>query len=189
MNRLSALLGSTSMLACGEDLGMIPACVPEVMTRMNILSLEIQRMPKAYGETFGDPAKYPYNCVCTTSTHDMNPLRAWWEEDSELTGRYYREVLGEQGEAPATCEPWICRRIIGQHLASPAKLVILPLQDWLSMDADLCRKGDPADERINIPSICPYNWRYRMHISLEQLLAADSFNATVSAMIGEASRN
>ena len=54
MGKLSALLGSTNMLACGEDLGMIPACVPEVMQRLNILSLEIQRMPKEPAQTFAD---------------------------------------------------------------------------------------------------------------------------------------
>ena len=34
------------MLVCGEDLGMVPHCVPEVMDQLGILSLEIQRMPK-----------------------------------------------------------------------------------------------------------------------------------------------
>lgn len=47
MRKLPALLDSTRMLACGEDLGMIPACVPEVMRELRILSLEIQRMPKS----------------------------------------------------------------------------------------------------------------------------------------------
>ena len=37
---------------------MIPACVPDVMTDLRILSLEIQRMPKIYGQTFADPADY-----------------------------------------------------------------------------------------------------------------------------------
>ncbi len=43
------------MLACGEDLGMIPACVPEVMDELKILSLEVQRMPKSPEDAFGDP--------------------------------------------------------------------------------------------------------------------------------------
>ena len=34
------------MLTCGEDLGMIPDSVPETMHELQILSLEIQRMPK-----------------------------------------------------------------------------------------------------------------------------------------------
>ncbi|MBO4586145.1 MAG: 4-alpha-glucanotransferase, partial [Bacteroidales bacterium] len=43
MQKFPALLKSTGMLCCGEDLGMIPACVPDVMEDQNILSLEIQR--------------------------------------------------------------------------------------------------------------------------------------------------
>ena len=188
VKRLSALLGSTSMLVCGEDLGMIPACVPEVMSSMNILSLEIQRMPKDPKQTFGNPAWYPYNCVCTTSTHDMNPIRAWWEEDRALSQRFYNEALGFQGPAPYFCEDWVCRRILEQHLHSPAMLVILPLQDWLSISPELRRGGDPADERINVPAICPYYWRYRMHISMEDLLAADAFNADIAALIRDSHR-
>ena len=30
MEKLPALLGATDMLVCGEDLGMVPACVPGV---------------------------------------------------------------------------------------------------------------------------------------------------------------
>lgn len=67
-------------------------------------------------------------------------------------------------------------------------LVILPLQDWLSMSAELRYQGNPADERINVPAICPYYWRYRMHISLEDLLAADAFNADIAALIRDSHR-
>jgi len=139
LRKLPVLLSATRMLACGEDLGMIPDSVPETMRALQILSLEIQRMPKSLGEVFADPARYPYFSVCTTSTHDMNPLRAWWEENRELSERFYREVLGMEGDAPRTCEPWICRRIVDMHLRSPAMLAILPLQDWLATDAALRR--------------------------------------------------
>ena len=189
MGKLSALLGSTNMLACGEDLGMIPACVPEVMQRLNILSLEIQRMPKDPAQTFADPAHYPYGCVCTTSTHDMSPIRAWWEEDRSLSQRFYNEALGCGGAAPYFCEPWVCRRIVEQHLWSPAMLVILPLQDWLSISPELRYKGNPADERINVPAIPRYHWDYRMHLSLEELLAAKDFNTDVATLVKSSGRN
>ena len=189
MGKLSALLGSTNMLACGEDLGMIPACVPEVMQRLNILSLEIQRMPKDPAQTFADPARYPYGCVCTTSTHDMSPIRAWWEEDRALSQRFYNEALGCSGAAPYFCEPWVCRRIVEQQLWSPAMLVILPLQDWLSISPELRYKGNPADERINVPAIPRYHWDYRMHLSLEELLAAKDFNTDVATLVKSSGRN
>ena len=182
MKKLPALLDSTGMLACGEDLGMIPACVPDVMAELRILSLEIQRMPKSVTETFANPAWYPYLSVCTTSTHDMNPVRAWWEEDRELTDKFYHEVVGAHGETPYYCEPWVCRQILQQHLASPAMFTILPLQDWLSMDAQL-RLEDPNKERINVPANSRHYWRYRMHLTLEQLSDEMEFNDALTGMI------
>ena len=187
MQKLPALLDSTGMLACGEDLGMIPATVPQVMDDLRILSLEIQRMPKSVEETFAHPANYPYLSVCTTSTHDMNPIRAWWEEDREVTNDFWHMILGNQGEAPYFCEPWICRQILDQHVWSPAMLTILPLQDWLSMDEQL-RREDPNTERINVPANSRHYWRYRMHLTLEQLEAADEFNKTLSDMIAASGR-
>lgn len=182
LRKLPVLLSATEMLTCGEDLGMIPDSVPETMHELQILSLEIQRMPKSLSETFADPARYPYFSVCTTSTHDMNPLRAWWEEDRGLSARFYHEVLGIRGDAPYFCEPWICQRIVDMHLSSPAMLAILPLQDWFSVNGEL-RFPDPAKERINIPAIPRHYWRYRMHLTLEELLRKDDFNGSLRDMI------
>lgn len=187
MRRLASLLSATGMLACGEDLGMIPDCVPEVMAGYRILSLEIQRMSKNPHMEFADTASYPYCSVCTTSTHDMNPLRAWWEEDRKVTDDYWHSVMHREGEAPHSCEPWICREIIASHLASASMLAILPLQDWLSMDGEL-RLPDPSKERINVPAIPRYYWRYRMHLTLESLLSADRFNLEMKEMIEASGR-
>lgn len=180
--RLPALLSSTGMLACGEDLGMIPSCVPATMHRLQILTLEIQRMPKEAGERFADPSRYPYLSVCATSTHDMPPLRAWWEEDRERSAAFYRERLHGTGEAPARADATICRRIVAMHLAAPSMWTILPLQDWLSQDPALCRPH-PEEERINDPSDPHHYWRYRMHLTLEQLLAEEEFNRTLRRTI------
>ncbi len=186
MKKLPSLLHATDMLACGEDLGMIPDCVAPVMSDLKILSLEIQRMPKDFGVEFADPGHYPYLCVCTTSTHDMNPLRAWWEEDRETSGRFYR-FLGYGGEAPQDCEPWLCGRIVKDHLDSPAMLTILPLQDWLSIDGTL-RARDPHSERINVPADSRHYWRYRLHIPLETLCKSESFNARLKDLISGSGR-
>lgn len=188
LKKIPALMGATGMLACGEDLGMIPACVPEVMASQRILSLEIQRMPKDPSQSFADPSQYPYLSVCTTSTHDMSPIRGWWkEENRDLIQRYFNEALGRWGEAPEDCTPDICEQIVATHLYSPSMLTILPLQDWLSIDGEL-RFADPLGERVNIPAICPYYWRYRMHLSLEELLAADGFNSKLAEMIHKTGR-
>lgn len=187
LRKLPALLAATPMLACGEDLGMIPACVPETMARLRILSLEIERMPKTPGFPFGDPAAYPYFSVCTTSTHDMAPLRGWWRENTVLTQRYYEEVLHRSGAAPADCTPALCRRIVERHLAGRSMWTILPLQDWLATDAAL-RRDDPDAERINVPADPHHYWRYRMHLTVEKLLASDDFNRRLRRMIRRTGR-
>ena len=187
IKKLPALVDSTEMLVCGEDLGMIPACVPAVMEELRILSLEIQRMPKGYGCSFDNPANYPYYSVCTTSTHDMSGIRGWWEEDPQLTQRYWSEMLYQRGKAPQECEAWICEAIVRQHLDSPAMLTILPLQDWISIDEHL-RLPDHSTERINVPAN-PFNyWRYRMHITLEELLESTDFNRQVHRLVKQSGR-
>lgn len=185
--KLPPLLDSTKMLTCAEDLGMIPDCVPEVMDKLEILSLEIQRMPKNPEHEFGDTWHYPYYSVCTTSTHDMSGIRAWWESDGNIRQKYYNNVLHEHGDAPFFAEPWICDKIVDLQLQSPSMLCILPLQDWLSTDAKL-RRQFPNEEQINEPSNPRHYWRYRMHLSIEQLLNETSFNNALLRHIEESGR-
>jgi len=187
LKKLPALISATKMLVCGEDLGMVPDSVPDVMNALEILSLEIQRMPKKPNTEFAMPADAPYRSVCTTSTHDMNPIRAWWEEDAALTQRFYNRALGMQGPAPAVCETWIIERIIDQHLLSNAMWIILPWQDWMAIDVVL-RNEHPLAERINVPSNPRNFWCYRMHITLEQLLTEDVFNKKIKEMIAASGR-
>ncbi|MBR2031440.1 MAG: 4-alpha-glucanotransferase [Alistipes sp.] len=184
--RLAKLTTSTSMLACGEDLGMIPACVPQVMHEEQILSLEIERMPKEYGVRVGDVLRNPYLSVCSTSTHDMSPLRLWWRDEAERQ-YYFEKVLGLEGDAPAEAAAELCERIIARHLASPSMLTILPLQDWLSLSEEL-RSDDIERERINIPAVAHHYWRYRMHLTLEELLSASNCNERVAKLIKEGNR-
>ena len=187
MAKLPPLIEATDMLCCAEDLGMIPACVPDVMRRLEILSLEIQRMPKDPAVEFADTWHYPYLSVCTTSTHDMGGIRQWWESDPAATQRFYNHVLGHQGKAPYFAEPWICHQIVDQHLKSPSMLCVLPLQDWLSTDGQL-RRQDPRDEQINIPANPRHYWRYRMHLTLEQLNAEEKLRNSILNLIGSSGR-
>jgi 4-alpha-glucanotransferase len=175
MRKLPALIDSTKMLCCGEDLGMVPDCVPQVMHELQILSLEIQRMPKDPKRTFAHPADAPYLSVCTTGTHDTNPLRAWWEEDREVTQKFYNDQMGWWGDAPQVMTPEIADFIVKQHMYSPAMWVILPLQDWLAVDGEV-RLPDANAERINVPANPRHFWNYRMHITIEDLLKKDAFN-------------
>lgn len=187
MWKLPPLIDSTRMLCCAEDLGMIPDCVPAVMNQLQILSFEIQRMPKDPKVEFGNTWSYPYYSVCTSSTHDMPGIRAWWESDHGMAQRFYNQVLRENGEAPYFAEPWICDRIVRLQADSPSMLCILPLQDWLSIDGSL-RRENPQEEVINIPAISRHYWRYRMHITVEDLMKASDFNEHISNIVGTSGR-
>src|SRR5712672_179798 len=105
MQKLPALKRVTNMLICGEDLGMVPACVPELMKQLGLLSLEIQRMPKAMGVEFSRPADAPYLSVVTPSTHDMSTIRGWWEEDRKLTQKFFHQELKKRVTRHCTVKP------------------------------------------------------------------------------------
>ena len=188
MHKLPMLKAATNMLVCGEDLGMVPECVPDVMKQTGILSLEIQRMPKDPEKEFFHPNDAPYLSVITPSTHDMSTVRGWWEENREKTQHFYNQVMGQWGEAPQFCEAWINRAIIMQHLYSPAMWSIFQLQDLLGMSETL-RRENPHDERINIPANPKNYWQYRMHISLEDLLKEDAFNEELRGYVENSGRS
>ena len=188
LEKIPALIHSTDMLACGEDLGMIPACVPDVLKQLNILSLEIQRMPKKPGQRFAVLQELPYLAVCCSSSHDLSPLRSWWEEDPAQTQRYFEEVLWQQGKAPETLSPEWAEQILAQHLSAPCMWVINPLQDWMAIDGEL-RKQDPHSERINQPANPKHYWQYRMHLTLEELIENNDFTEHVRRLITHSGRN
>ncbi len=187
MWKLPPLIDSTDMLVCAEDLGMIPACVPAVMDKLEILSLEIQRMPKDPGSAFGNTWHYPYYSVCTTSTHDIGGIRQWWEENHDMTQLFYNTVLHQQGEAPQYAEPWICDKIVDLHLKSPSMLCILPLQDWLSINGVL-RRRDPREEQINVPANSRHYWRYRMHLTVADLRSHHEFSEYLRSKVVNSGR-
>lgn len=187
MKKLPAILRASDMLICGEDLAMIPDCVPGVMKNLGILSLEVQRMPKDPNIEFLHPSDAPYLSVSTTSTHDTSTLRGWWEEDPGRSERFFRTIMGNQATFSNQMEPWIARDIILQHFWSPAMWAIFPIQDLLAMDEEL-RRQDFDAERINIPAVAQHFWRYRIHLTLEKLSKAGKFNSELLRMITHSGR-
>ena len=187
MKKLPKLIQATRMLVCAEDLGMVPDCVPWVMNELRILSLEIQSMPKDPNTRFGKLSHNPYRSVDTISTHDMATLRQWWDEDEERSQTYYNTTLRRGGAAPRPLPGWLAKDIVSRHLTSPSMLCLISFQDWMSIDEKL-RLPDENAERINIPANPRHYWRYRMHLSIEQLLKADELNNEISTLIIQSGR-
>eukprot|EP00188_Purpureofilum_apyrenoidigerum_P001435 Plantae.Rhodophyta-Purpureofilum_apyrenoidigerum.ctg17863.p1 GENE.Plantae.Rhodophyta-Purpureofilum_apyrenoidigerum.ctg17863~~Plantae.Rhodophyta-Purpureofilum_apyrenoidigerum.ctg17863.p1 ORF type:complete len:411 (+),score=74.75 Plantae.Rhodophyta-Purpureofilum_apyrenoidigerum.ctg17863:2-1234(+) len=175
MKKLPMLKSASDMLVCAEDLGMVPACVAEVLEETSIIGLRVQRIPAGAVE-FGDPATYPYATVATLSTHDTTTFRGWYESElsPDARNRYVKNVLKLKSPAPSTCEPYLAEAAIEAHLKSPSIWCILPIQDLLAMDAQL-RRRKASDERINEPDDPMHYWRYRLHLDVENILANTEF--------------
>lgn len=186
MEKLPVILNATKMLICGEDLGMVPACVPVVMDELAIIALKVQRMP-AENIPFYDPRYAHYMNVVTASSHDSSTLRQWWKEDPALTQKYFNQQLVQYGKAPVELAPDLAEIIMKQHLYNESMLAIFPIQEFLATDAKLTNpKID--NERINNPAVFPHYWRYRMHIKLEELKTQDVFNEKIANWIKDSGR-
>ena len=188
LKKLPAIKSATNMLICGEDLGMIPDCVPQVMKDMDLLTLEIQRMSKNPTTEFLQAADTPYYSVCSPSSHDVSPIRLWWEEENRsYIQRFYNEELKLKGTAPTTCTTEIVEQIIQQHLDLPSMWAVFPICDLLGMDEQL-KHPKPSAERINEPSNSQHYWRYRLHLTMEEVLKEKDFGQKLKNMIAESGR-
>ena len=187
MKKLPRLVEATRMLVCAEDLGMVPDCVPWVMDQLRILSLEVQSMPKNPRLKFGNLSDNPYRSVATISSHDMPTLRQWWDEDVQRSQEYFNAILYKGGAAPHPMPGWLAEDIVSRHVNSNSMLCILSIQDWMAMDEEL-RNADKDAERINIPANPKHYWRYRMHVSIEELMKNNKFNGKMIEVIKQGGR-
>ncbi|TYJ30228.1 hypothetical protein E1A91_A06G118800v1 [Gossypium mustelinum] len=182
LKTLPALLNSSDMLACGEDLGLIPACVHPVMQELGLIGLRIQRMPSEPDLEFGIPSQYSYMTVCAPSCHDCSTLRAWWEEDEERRHRFFKSVIGSDDLPPSQCVPELAHLIIRQHIESPSMWAIFPLQDLLALKEEYMTR--PAtEETINDPTNPKHYWRYRIHVTMESLIKDKELKTTIKDLI------
>jgi len=179
---------ATNMLICGENLGMVPACVPETMKKAGILGLEIQRMPKDPSARFVDLTSLSYLNVVSPSSHDTSTLRGWLEEDPERTIHFLNTTLKDKGNILIKRPVETIKKVIQQHFGSPTMWAILPIQDYLGMSNKL-RLSKASAVQINFPSKGSHVWNYRLHFNLETLVEETAFNHQIRQMIKEGKRD
>ncbi|CAL9106060.1 unnamed protein product [Musa acuminata var. zebrina] len=188
MKTLPVLLNSSDMLACGEDLGLIPSCVHPVMQELGLIGLRIQRMPSEPDVEFGIPSQYSYMTVCAPSCHDCSTMRAWWEEDEERRCRYYKSVAGCNDMPPPRCTTEVAYFIIQQHMQAPSMWAIFPLQDLLALREEYTTR--PAvEETINDPTNPKHYWRYRVHVTLDSLMLDEDLKTIIKDMVLSSGRS
>lgn len=180
--KLPQLIGASNMMVCGEDLGMIPQTVPEVMNALDILSLEVQRMPKAHNQIIGNPANNPYLSVSTFSTHDMSTMRGWWENDRVQARELYRELEGNKDSVPDKLNPPLAYSILNRELCGASMLRIEALQDWMALTPKWYDTISANEEQINIPANPKHRWKFRMAGYLEQLLEDKELSEVINQL-------
>lgn len=185
--KLRFLTENSSMLPCAEDLGMIPACMRTVLNELQVLSLEVETMPKYSWQSFADVMQNPKLSVDTITTHDMAPLRLWWKRCPAKAQEYFNNILHREGKAPQELSGVLCEEIVRRHLESPSLLCIIAWQDWLGMDEKL-RSQHPESEQINNPADPHQYWRYRMECTIEQLAENKQFEQKIISLLEETAR-
>lgn len=155
---LTTITKSTHMLAVAEDLGVIPPFVRKVMKELNVPGYKVMRWEKNETSTsYLDPQEYDPISLATTSTHDTEPMKSWWETIDEKEKREFLNMLGFKGEKlPSYSE---IKDIINEKLLkSPSKIVISYIPDIIS-----------SNERINTPgTVGNHNWNYRIKMIPER---------------------
>jgi 4-alpha-glucanotransferase len=175
---LREITDSADMLACAEDLGAIPDCVPASLRDLGILSLKVMRWERRWdepGQPMIPPSEYPELSVAASSVHDSSTLRGWWEKEGGA------KAMGREGDP---FSPEIARATLLSLAASPARVLSIPLQDYLALCDDYSSPSSD-DDRVNVPgTVSAFNWTWRIPVTIEELKK----NKRLAAAISEISK-
>jgi len=148
------------MQVVAEDLGAIPRFVRESLAALAVPGYKVMRWEKQQSAVpfadapFLNPACYPSVSLVTTGTHDTDTLVEWWAAISKAERGRLMEALNIPSSDCARVvldEPTL-EAILDSLYASPAQLVVTPIQDLFGWD-----------DRINRPgTISDANWRWRL---------------------------
>lgn len=93
------------------------------------------------------PKNWPSNYIGYTSTHDSEPIKAAFEKMSMEEHARAENLLGFD-----TYSETVSISAIRESYASKAKIVIVPIQDALSLG---------EESRINTPGVVEGSWEWR----------------------------
>lgn len=179
---LQMMLDSSSMLPIAEDLGTIPVIVYNCLKKLGICGTRVLRWECYYEEdcSFIPPENYQLLSLTTTSTHDSEPLKLWWEKfPSDAKAYSENRDLPYEKELSFSNHVDILKE--SHHTAS--LFHINPLQDYLTLFKELSH-SDLNDERINTPGTHnDKNWAYRFKPSIEDMTNHKQLIETIREII------
>jgi 4-alpha-glucanotransferase len=137
-----------------EDLGIITDEVDALRERQQFPGMKVLQF--LIGEEDFAIEDIPEDCVCYTGTHDNDTTAGWFQggsgdlrSDSEISAIRRAVLALTDGR-----EDTVARDLVRLALASPARIAMAPMQDYLDL-------GSTA--RFNTPGTTDHNWRWRLH--------------------------
>lgn len=139
-----------------EDLGVIPPFVRETMTRLGLPGYKVLPWEKDEQFMSRNPREFPELSVATWSTHDTQPITAWWNELEE----WERERLAALDAIPLDLpEEERELALLKLLLSARSELTLVLVNELL---------GDKS--RINTPgTVNDGNWTWRLPRPIEEL--------------------
>lgn len=184
---LKVMAEETDMLVCAEDLGVVPDCVPSVLSELNILSLRIERWSRSWkleGQPYVPVSEYPRLSVCTTSCHDSSTLAGLWTE-KDFDKDHYWKSHNLPGAVPQKLDAAAAEIVLKHLFEGNSLLAVPPLQDFMSLSPKFTER-DPEQDRVNIPgTVGAHNWNWAMPMTSEELLKDKALLTTIKALVSE----
>ncbi len=145
-------IGDYAVIA--EDLGFMTTRVEQLVRDCGFPNMKVLEFAFDSRDTGNRDAYLPHNygenCVAYTGTHDNQPIVPWFCSLDRGVQQQVRAYLCDRF-TPDEC---IHKPLIALLMRSPARLCIIPMQDWLGMD---------DTSRINTPATMGGNWKWRLH--------------------------
>lgn len=134
-----------------EDLGMIDDKVYALRDRYKLPGMKVVQFGFGKEAPFAEhhPLNIGWNSIAYTGTHDNNTLLGWFRKEADKSTRArISEYSGKKLKKKN-----VHLEMIRIAYASNARLVIIPMQDWLGLD---------ERTRMNFPSTVEGNWKWRL---------------------------
>jgi len=131
-----------------EDLGLITPDVHDLRDTFHFPSMKIIQF--AFGGDDNNehlPMNWTENIVAYSATHDCDTTLGWWHKMSETEKTRVELFVGKQNDQT------IAVSLNKFLMNSKAKLVLMQMQDILSLD---------GDARFNLPGTTDGNWQWRL---------------------------
>ena len=139
-------------LPVGEDLGVIPNYVRRMLADLRIPGYKVLRWEREDNGYYREPRNYPQVSLATTSTHDTETVRGWWETMDIRERANIWEMISAQktdGNIPFNLDTQ--RAILRRVLDSSSALTLFSWQDIIG-----------TLDRVNTPgTVGEQNWTYR----------------------------